>query len=427
MKKVYSTILVLATMVAALCLTACGGSDDSDDGIDGGSNNQSGTPSSTQFTIARKTFNGSELKHEYFYEPDKWYLNEARYEAKDYKSNLDRRFFIWYKQGTIDIIYRFTQYGVAYPATEFKKGFNDFGYESVDINYSPSYSNDTWESKPFSGSAAVVENNGDYITLEFNNYKIFCERYVEKRDFEELTLNGRLSFKISVQENYKYENPCPDDNHPHAIDLGIGIKWSCCNVGAKAPSGYGYTYPWGVTTDKHNYIWKTLSEYFDSFETSQKRESDLMNNYPLYDQSSSQYVYIDNDISGTQYDVAYTKWGGNWRMPSEKDYQNLIDNCVIQTASLNGDYCFKITGPNSNVIYIPYSNGEEDGVLINKRFTTANAGAALYWTSSLINGNVKNAYAVDFSASDDYGNKHASIINYLNRYRALAVRPIYSK
>ena len=82
MKKVYSTILMLAMMASALCLTACGGSDDSDDGIDGGSNNQSGTPSSTQFTIARKTFNGSELKHEYFYEPDKWYLNEARYEKK---------------------------------------------------------------------------------------------------------------------------------------------------------------------------------------------------------------------------------------------------------------------------------------------------------------------------------------------------------
>ena len=31
MKKLYSTILVLATMVAALSLTACGGSDDNDE------------------------------------------------------------------------------------------------------------------------------------------------------------------------------------------------------------------------------------------------------------------------------------------------------------------------------------------------------------------------------------------------------------
>jgi len=25
---------------------------------------------------------------------------------------------------------------------------------------------------------------------------------------------------------------CPDSNHPHAIDLGIGVKFACCNVGA---------------------------------------------------------------------------------------------------------------------------------------------------------------------------------------------------
>ena len=28
-----------------------------------------------------------------------------------------------------------------------------------------------------------------------------------------------------------YQN-CPDDHHPHWIDLGIGTQWSCCNVGA---------------------------------------------------------------------------------------------------------------------------------------------------------------------------------------------------
>ena len=44
---------------------------------------------------------------------------------------------------------------------------------------------------------------------------------------------------------------CPDDNHPHAIDLGLptGTKWACCNVGATKPyerggcyACYGYSY-----------------------------------------------------------------------------------------------------------------------------------------------------------------------------------------
>ena len=36
-------------------------------------------------------------------------------------------------------------------------------------------------------------------------------------------------------------NLCPDDKHPHAIDMGLpsGTKWACCNTGASSPEGYG--------------------------------------------------------------------------------------------------------------------------------------------------------------------------------------------
>ena len=37
---------------------------------------------------------------------------------------------------------------------------------------------------------------------------------------------------------------CPDDHHPHLIDLGLpsGTKWACCNVGASKPEDYGGYY-----------------------------------------------------------------------------------------------------------------------------------------------------------------------------------------
>ena len=35
---------------------------------------------------------------------------------------------------------------------------------------------------------------------------------------------------------------CPDANHPHWIDLGIGTQWRCCNAGANAPEDYGDYY-----------------------------------------------------------------------------------------------------------------------------------------------------------------------------------------
>ena len=50
---------------------------------------------------------------------------------------------------------------------------------------------------------------------------------------------------------------CPDDHHPHLIDLGLpsGTKWACCNVGATAPQGDGGYYAWGETDEKDVYDW----------------------------------------------------------------------------------------------------------------------------------------------------------------------------
>ena len=42
---------------------------------------------------------------------------------------------------------------------------------------------------------------------------------------------------------------CPDNHHPHMIDLGLSVNWSCCNAGASAPSEAGvYYYPTDVAT-----------------------------------------------------------------------------------------------------------------------------------------------------------------------------------
>ena len=52
---------------------------------------------------------------------------------------------------------------------------------------------------------------------------------------------------------------CPDDNHQHAIDLGLpsGTKWACCNVGTNTPEGYGGYYARGETEEKEIYDWTT--------------------------------------------------------------------------------------------------------------------------------------------------------------------------
>lgn len=126
---------------------------------------------------------------------------------------------------------------------------------------------------------------------------------------------------------------CPDDNHPHAIDLGIGTLWACCNVDADSPLQTGGYYAWGETEPK---------DYYG------------MSNHLAKD--------VKTDIASTSRDVAHVKWGDKWRMPSEAQIQELKDKCKYQWVVIDGVYGGMFTGPNGNSIFMPAAgrrNGEE--------------------------------------------------------------------
>ena len=129
---------------------------------------------------------------------------------------------------------------------------------------------------------------------------------------------------------------CPDNNHPHMIDLGLpsGTKWACCNVGATTPEGYGGYYAWGETEEKSEYSWE---------------------NYIHCDGSIGTCHDLGTYIAGTQYDVAHVKWGGKWQMPSPEHIMELLDNCSFTWTSSNGVNGAYFTGPSGYAIFIPAS------------------------------------------------------------------------
>lgn len=144
-----------------------------------------------------------------------------------------------------------------------------------------------------------------------------------------------------------YEDPkplCPDDHHPHMIDLGLpsGKKWACCNVGAEKPEDYGGYYAWAEIMEKATYTW----------------ENHLYYTPPVYDPSKppTKDPYrsdIQHDIEGTQYDVAHTSWGDGWRMPTKAEYDELKDNCTWEWTTNNGTNGIKMTGPSGYSIFLP--------------------------------------------------------------------------
>ena len=165
---------------------------------------------------------------------------------------------------------------------------------------------------------------------------------------------------------------CPDNNHPHVIDLGHAGKWACCNVGASAPWEYGGYYAWGETEEKDYYDWSTYIHYDGSPNTSHN---------------------IGSDISGTDYDVAYVKWGGKWRMPSLEQLRLLINSCTSKLTTFNGIPGWKYTGSNGNSIFLPAAGGrwrDNTDIVGNDGF---------YWSSTQFPDYSDGAYDLYF-----YGN-----------------------
>ena len=137
---------------------------------------------------------------------------------------------------------------------------------------------------------------------------------------------------------------CPDNNHPHMIDLGLpsGTKWACCNVGAQKPEDYGGYYAWGETEEKSTYNWTT---------------------YIHCDGSMQSCHYLGADIAGTNYDVAHVTWGSSWVMPNQEQINELVDNCQNEIAIENGIPGRMFTGPNGRTIFLPAAGENWNGEL----------------------------------------------------------------
>ena len=163
-----------------------------------------------------------------------------------------------------------------------------------------------------------------------------------------------------------YYTSCPDDNHPHMIDLGLssGTLWACCNVGTHGPSQYGLYYAWGKTT-----TYDPKSEY--------------------------QYTYYGTDIAKTNYDAAYVLWGEKWSMPTKAQFTELFNRTQHTTTTMGGVKGYKLTATNGGSIFLSFS-GVYNASKGNKIEDSGTAGH--YWTSECYyRQNADNPYSSAYS------------------------------
>ena len=182
---------------------------------------------------------------------------------------------------------------------------------------------------------------------------------------------------------------CPDTHHPHEIDLGLpsGTKWACSNVGATTPEEYGGYYAWGETEEKG-----------------------------VYSKDTYKFRNYSSDISGTKYDVAHVKWGGEWVMPTKDEFKELLDNCNSKWTTLNGVKGRKFTSKkNGNSIFLPAAGDRAGGNL----YSPGERG--YYWSSVPSPYGSSVPYILSFKSDEAFWND--GIVNYYG----LSVRPVVRK
>ena len=165
----------------------------------------------------------------------------------------------------------------------------------------------------------------------------------------------------------------PTHNGYEYVDLGLpsGLKWATCNIGATSPEEYGLYFAWGETTG-----------YTAEQVTSGVRK---------FDSASYTYPSGSNNLTLEQ-DAAHINMGGEWRMPTKDECQELLDNCdVTWTDDYNGTgvkgrvFTSKI---NRNSVFLPAAGSCNNSSVILVGWSGG------YWSASWYNSS--NAWILYF-------------------------------
>ena len=126
------------------------------------------------------------------------------------------------------------------------------------------------------------------------------------------------------------------------VDLGLSVKWATSNM-------YGH-YRFGEKTPRPTKVGNT-----DSYRG---------------------YTYsLSND-------VARANWGGNWRLPTKTEFEELINKCQWKATTQGGVKGLKVTGPSGNSIFLPAEGYRHEST--NDLMSRGEVG--YYWSSTSYGG-----------------------------------------
>ena len=163
------------------------------------------------------------------------------------------------------------------------------------------------------------------------------------------------------KDSETYANAKKIASHEY-VDLGLpsGTLWATCNVGATKPTEYGDYFAWGETEPKEVYADSTY-KWFNA-------DSKI---FTKYNSEDGLKTLLPED------DAATANWGSEWRMPTNEEQRELVEECQYQMTEVNGVYGAKFTGKNGNSVFFPAAGGRVGTGLVSVGYF------GVYWSYSL--------------------------------------------
>lgn len=306
-------------------------------------------------------------------------------------TDIDFSSFNTSKVTNMDYMFRYCSSLISLDLSNFKTGnVTDMSYMfDCCFNLKTIYvSEDNWDTSNVEYSSEMFGSCGE---IEGENGTKWDYDHIDK-EYARIDKDGSPGYLTSKNDHSGSSSEllfCPDDHHPHMIDLGLpsGTKWACCNVGAQKPEDYGGYYAWGETVVKDDYCKDTHAFYNNGF------------------------IDIGSNISGTQYDVASVLWGNSWCMPSNKQFEELNSNCSSEYVKVGEVFgCVFKSKNNEAKVFLPAG-----GLFYYDRCYYQETEGS-YWTSELEG----DGYSFRFSFTNEgfWGVEDAY------RDRGLSVRPV---
>ena len=188
-------------------------------------------------------------------------------------------------------------------------------------------------------------------------------------------VDGRLDPKKEIN-GYEY------------VEMGDGLKWATCSVGASTPEEVGSNFAWGETETK---------SYYE------------MNNYKWYENGNpTKYNFDDGKtVLESSDDAATVNWGDSWRTPTLEEFANLLNQDNFEWKYDDAKKGFSVTSK--------ISGYEGNSIFFKSKET--------YWSSTRWKGE-KNAYTLYVGTSINTQDGDCTMVLTDWRFNDAKVRPV---